>query len=67
MWSKYKFYIIGAAVLVIGAVAYTRYAKKKKTAVEKEVTENAASKLTMTSSTNKNNDWAVARALSFNG
>ncbi len=67
MWSKYKFYLIGAAVLVIGAVAYSSYAKKKKTAIEEEVAEKATSKLAMTQSGNKNNQWAVARALSFNG
>ncbi|NRB54266.1 MAG: hypothetical protein HRU41_41850 [Saprospiraceae bacterium] len=67
MWSKYKFYIIGAAVLVIGAVAYTRYAKKKKAAAENEVAENATSKLAMTSSSNKSTEMAVARGLSFNG
>lgn len=63
MWAKYKFYIIGAAALIVAILLYKKYGKKTENVVQQE-TENPASKL-VSSGTTVGDSVALSRAFNF--
>lgn len=62
MWSKYKFYIIGAGILVFGIVAYNKWGRKS-SPLEEEA-KDPASKLVNSGKT-VGDAVALSRALNY--